>query len=173
MKQIGRFIELLFVLNLFTISTGCNHNLLIPMDNIPNLGIPIDQFNIIINTKTVSPSNSKYFKFGETIYLDIHPLSDETIAFDTDFGHQIFRFEDDQWIEIDNLMIYPPIQGYFYLSPDSKDPFSKIARSAVSPNIQNSTEAMIIRIFTIGYIYRDGKVTNEKTGAWVDVNLVP
>ena len=83
----------------------------------------------------------------------------------------MFIYEENQWVEIANFMKYP--DGYLVLSSLGDNPFSKYGAPAVDPILPDTSKPVTIRIILVGNIYRDGQITDEKTAAYIDVELKP
>lgn len=139
---------------------------------LPDLGIPADEINkrIIIR----APVGINSFRTNSIMYIEIklisHEVKDE-LAFNSDFGTRLYINQDGQWIEIKNNMQYTGGESQYFLSPTDKEvrPFV----NTVLPNLSDYNKTVDLWIFVIGNIVKNGRVTNNKTGAYIEVELKP
>ena len=82
----------------------------------------------------------------------------------------MFFYDNDHWVAVANLMKYP--EGYLIL-PQGNDNPVKFGVVEVVPILPDIHESITLRIILIGKIYRDGEITNEESGAYIDVVLHP
>lgn len=151
---------------LIILLVGCNNQQTLP--STPDLGIPIGEFNTRI--RLMVPEGWNTYKINEVVGINVDNFSTDKIAFGYDYGARIFKLEDQKWIEIPNLEKYP--EGYFILMPSQGNPLKQGAAS-VFPVLNDSKEAVTLRIVLIGNIYRDDQITDEQTAGYIDVRLTP
>jgi hypothetical protein len=160
-----------FVINIFVITACHPRSTQSELLQLPNIGISVDEMNKRITMRAPVEINS--FKTNSVVMLEIKLISKGTkdgIAFDPDYGTRLFTKIDGQWEEIKNSMIYPG-NGYFYLSPSGGGIQSNL--HAVTPELSDKGKTMNVWIFVIGHIMINDQVTNEKTGAYIEVELKP
>ena len=116
------------------------------------------------------PETINTFKTKESINLVIKVISSDQIWFKSDYGVRLFVYEDAKWDEVGNDENYPT--GNIILSPADNDAF-KNGATVIWPRLPDSTKPVTIRIILVGNVYRDGKMTNEVTAGYIDVNLKP
>jgi len=151
------------------VTTACISTASIPGDEMPDIGIPESMMNTKI--KLEAPDYLNSFTIGETIDLTAEVIANDQVAFAHDYGARMFIYEEPQWVEIANFMKYP--DGYLVLTPSSDDSFSKYGAPAVDPILPDTSKPVTVRIILVGNIYRDGQITDEKTAAYIDVELKP
>lgn len=117
-----------------------------------------------------APAGWNTNKIGDITRLLVNVIGKESISFSSDFGARIFLLEDQKWIEVENLMEYPP--GTFLLSPSEGNLRKQVATS-LAANLPDIDHEVKIRIFLIGNVYRDGQITDESTAAYIDLELNP
>lgn len=151
---------------LVVLHSGCNvHTSIAPM---PDIGVSENEMNTQIHLETPSAINT--FRIGEPISISVDVTSTHQIAFPFDNIVRIFVLKEKQWVEVPNLTKYP--QGYLVLSP-SKDSQLNTGVVPIFPVLSETNKEVLVRIILIGYIYRERKVTDEQTMAYIDVKLKP
>lgn len=159
-------LPILTVLCLLMLTTAC---VLQPdVENVPDVDIPVDELNSQVSV--FAPKGWNTFKINDPIELEIYVTGNEKIIFPPDFGIKTFLYDNGEWIEVVETVpiTYPP--GDVILPPSNGNPFmTGVARSF--PILSDASEPTLLRIFVFGHIYRDGKATDEKVGAYVDVIL--
>lgn len=139
---------------------------------LPDIGITIDEINTRIAIRAPDGINS--FRTNSVVYLEIKLISSSSkdeVAFNSDFGARLFIVQGGQWVEIKNSAIYVAGNGYLFLSPGGGPMQSYV--SGVKPDLPNVNSTIIVRMVITGYIVKNAQVTDEKTGAYVDVKLNP
>ena len=129
-------------------------------------GVNVDENNW--NTSFVlrdDPALLNTHKNGETLFLRIDNLSDETIVFPDDFGVKVITNDGQNWIGIQNNIYYT---GPKYL-PIRKDyPLGLII--TVLPYIPDLPSSTTIRIIIVGYAENNDK---DQLGSYLDIMLNP
>ena len=159
----NRYITILLIFTL----VACTPNL---PRSIPNdIGIPPEELNQKISL--LAPKGWNTFKVNESVTIEIINKSKDNILFDANFGTRMFVYEKDTWKEISDKMINVSNED-IVLKPIEIDPTGSVANSLLPElgNIENST---FLRIFVIGYGYKDGVKTDKKVGGFIDINLMP
>jgi hypothetical protein len=153
---------------LLLLITACKDQPSIPAGVMPDIGISAKEMNTKV--QLTAPDGWNTFKIGDVIGLDVGVMSEEQIAFPPDYGARMFIYENNQWKEVANFMTYP--EGSIILSP-RKGNYLNDGSANLDPMLTDATHPVTLRIILVGNIYRDGQVTNEKTAAYIDVNLTP
>lgn len=159
-------LPILGVLFALTLTTACV--LQLDLENVPDVDIPVEDLNSQVSV--FAPKGWNTFKVNEPIELEIYVTGSEKVIFPPDFGVKTFLYDNGEWIEVVETVpiTYPP--GDVILPPSNGNPF--MAGGARSfPILLDASDPTLLRIFVFGYIYRDGKATDEKVGAYVDVIL--
>ena len=139
-------------------------------EDMPEIGIPVESLNSQVNA--FAPKGWNTFKVGDPITLEIYVIGNEEIIFPPDFGIRTFLYRDGNWTEVVESVPVAYSHGDVILSPYRGNLF--VSGTAVAfPILQNANDLMLLRIFVSGHIYRNGKATDEKVGAYVDVILHP
>lgn len=152
---------------LFTLTLSCTKS---PRTDksMPDVGIPSTEFNKKIQLTV--PETINTFKTKESINVVIKVISSDQIRFKSDYGVRLFVYEDTKWEEIGNDENYPA--GNIILSSADNDAF-KNGATVIWPHLPDTTKPVTIRIILIGNVYRGGKMTNEVTAGYIDVNVKP
>lgn len=161
----------LYISTLIIFSASCGNGAPLSTESFPDIPIPINELNTKIRVEAAENFNS--FLIGDSIGLDIELISNEVVAFPINLGARLFIYEDHTWIEVGNSVSYPAVDGYIFLLRANDDPFSKFTSTTVKPILPNPNEPVTVRIFIIGNIYQNEQITDEQTGAFVDVRLTP
>jgi hypothetical protein len=163
-----RFAYIVSTYLLLLLVTACKAKPAIPADAMPDIGIPAEEMNTKLHL--TAPNGWNSFKIGDVIGLNVEGTSEDQIAFPPDYGARMFVYQNGQWKEIANFMTYP--EGLIILSPRKGNVFND-GTADLAPIFTNTTNPVTLRIILVGSIYRDGKVTAEKTAGYIDVNLTP
>lgn len=164
MKQCKQLIGLVILMSSLL---ACRANVNRPS---PDVGMPIQEMNKRIMFRT--PDELNNFKTNNIILLEVslkNKDSQDQVAFKSDFGARLFILQDGKWVEVKNEVTYKQGDGYLFL-PTPKNTYPYWV-PGVKPALPNPNQAISIRIYVIGFICKDGKVTEEKTGAYLDVDL--
>jgi len=118
----------------------------------------------------IAPEGWNSFKTGEWITFDIRNVSENQITTGPDFGARIFIFTNGAWIEVENKA------GYEYelltLEPSDDWYADKMVATSVIPDLPDNSVPYDIRIFLIGDLMENGKVS-KKVGSYIDLRLSP
>jgi hypothetical protein len=154
---------------------------------IPDLGISSEYLNRYLEIKPVPDFNK--FRFAESIVLSITARTDVEVK--VNFGNtRIFVFDEklNDWREIkDNGFSGTGIFSGADLLPESssKPPDVILSKSCVSnhckqtetfgvdPDVQNNGKSVDVLVVVSGHIYKNGIMTDQKTGAYVIFTLRP
>jgi hypothetical protein len=162
------YILLIFLAIMLIPISACDNNTPGSTNDMPDIGIPPDEFNKKV--KLFAPDGWNTFRIGDSVALEVEVVGDEQIAFAPDYGARLFIYEKNQWLEVANFTNYP--EGIFILSP-ANDDYLKLGAIGVKPILPDPNKAVMLRIILVGNIYRDGKITDEVTAAYIDVDLKP
>jgi hypothetical protein len=135
---------------------------------IPDIGLPETEMNSRIIAFVPKGWNS--FKTSDIVMLSVRVLTKEMIAFTQDMDANLFILKDNQWLKIGNSMGYN--QRYVIVDPAGNGDYED-GSVGVSPEIPNPKIATTLLIIITGRIYKEGKITDHKTAAYVIVNLKP
>lgn len=163
-----RFVNIIGISLLLLFVTACRDQPSIPAGTMPDIGIPAEEMNTKV--QLTAPDGWNTFKIGDVIGLDVGIISEDQIAFSPDYGARMFTYQDGHWKEIANFMTYP--EGSIILSPRHGN-YLNDGAADIDPILPDTTNSLTLRIILVGNIYRDGHVTDEKTAAYIDVNLTP
>lgn len=150
---------------------ACSSRPSLPKNETPDIGIPKEVMNTVFQVSAPKALNT--FNIGDEVTLEVKVVSSEQVAFERDMGARMFIFDANQWIEVQNSVSYDYLEPKDYVFvPYADNPFN-LGMAVIEPVLQNTSKAMTVRIFLVGSIYQDGRKTNEKAAAYVDVNLRP
>jgi len=151
----------------FLFTTSCQYSGY--PNSFPVHDIPIDNINTYI--QIYLPYGWNDFLIGGPLAIGIDNISDETIAFPADYNIQSYFYSDDKWTLIDKHHI-ERLDGYLIMKPSKGDP-SKTLGAVIYPIIENTRDPIDLRVVITGNIFRNGKPTDIKVGAFTDVTLYP
>lgn len=116
-----------------------------------------------------APDGLNTFNINEPVGLAIEVIGSDQVIFARDFGSRIFRYSDGEWVEVENV----PTEwgeGSFLVSPSHGDPM-EWAGTEVYPWFDEAVSKARLRVVVQGWRYRDGAPTDERVGAFVDIEL--
>jgi hypothetical protein len=131
------------------------------------LGVPESEINSQIRLS--APEGWNNYKSGDAITLLIEVIGKNQVIFPNDYGARVFIPSNHEWVEVKNSMRYPDNKYLLSFSNDR----TKHGSTSVLPVLPDLNKSTTVRIFIIGNIYRDGKVTEERTAGFIDVDLRP
>jgi len=150
------------LLLIFTFLSACHNS---AKDFLPGISLPIENMNtsfVIVDDPVIGNSH----KNGEILTLVIRNLTDKTIVFPNDYNLNLFVFQNQSWIPIQNRFLYT---GNNQLLPPSKVfPLGMVA--VAYPYIPNLVKSIDVRIVMIGH-YENSNA--EEVGAYLDLILQP
>lgn len=154
-----------FVLSLFL--TSCLA--LSPPKGMPDVGIPEEALNRRI--RLLAPEGLNTFKTNSRIRLVVEVIGSEGIFFPADYGITPFRYDDGEWVQVDEVPttyargdgVLPPSQGNILLT----------GTASTVPILPETDRPVLLRVFVFGRVFRNGMVTDEVEGAYIDVVLRP
>lgn len=138
-----------------------------PIENLPDVGIPYNKLNK--DLYLTAPIGWNTFKTSDPIAINIKVTSSNTIVFQPDFGVRIFLEKNDSWDEIFDDTKRPG--GLIHLSPESS--WQDYSSIVLYPDPFDRNDKTKLRIYIIGKVYRNGQITDELVGSYVDINLTP
>lgn len=154
----------------FLMISTCRRDIESLPGELPDVGLTETETNSRIQL-TVPEGLGNSYKNRDALNIIVNVVSNDQIIFGTDFGARIFTYENEAWKEIENRAIYTN-PSKILLSTARDDPF-KLGLAGIAPYVDGLSEEIPIRIFLIGNIYQNGKETDRKTGAYIDVVLSP
>jgi hypothetical protein len=131
------------------------------------IDLPLEELNTRV--KLIAPRGWNSYKLGDVVSIAIQVTSEDAISFSY-ADIKLYFINGGIWTEIDNLFVY---QGeYIVVQPLEGNPFNT-ADLGILPDIQNYEDSTTLRIILIGNIIRNNQVTDDITGAYIDVVLNP
>ncbi|MEW6568432.1 MAG: hypothetical protein AB1449_09770 [Chloroflexota bacterium] len=135
----------------------------------PAVELPTDELNqqVILS----APPGLNTFKINSGVRLLVEVTGSETIIFPADFGIRPFRYENEEWVEVEQVPT-TYAHGDVVLPPSEGNPLvTGVAHTF--PILPDTDRPVLLRIFVFGHVYRDGTATNEEVGGYIDVVLEP
>ena len=141
---------------------------LIPTDEMPDVGIPTESLNKNIYLR--APDEWNDFKTESFIRILVNVATEDAIIFPYNFGVRIFIF-DNGWTEIENTGTYLSLDN-ITIAPGMD--FLSGGIVTLMPDLDDYSQPVLLRVFVIGNILRDEKMTGEVVGSYItsDVELV-
>jgi hypothetical protein len=133
----------------------------------PNIGIAVQNGKYL---EVIAPNGWNSFKTDDSISLEIRNISKSQITAAPDFGARIFVLADNEWIEVENKIVYK--NAPFTLEPtENYDPM-KTAATIVRPELFDYSITSKIRIFIVGTLIENGKEP-KKVASYIDLTVSP
>lgn len=106
----------------------------------------------------------------QPIFLLLENISLETIQMPPDYGNKVLLFQEKNinWLSIANSTEYLS-KDNILLNP--KNQFRSGTALSVTPTYEGIEDLITVRVVLIGQILKDGKATDQKVGAFADVEL--
>jgi hypothetical protein len=158
-----------FILLLFG-AIGCQQKSVAPP--MPDVGVSPQEMNKRFTVQ--APRGINTFRTKDIVQLAIKLIPNDPqdqLAFQYNLGARLFIEQKDQWVEIKNAVNYRQDTGKIILSPS--DPWGNSNGAFFKPALPDVTKTTVVRFILIGNIIKNGDVTEEKTGAYIDVTLKP
>ena len=149
------------------IGAGCSTGTAATPVGMPEVGLPTEAIDAQI--RVWAPEGLNTFKINQPIGLAVEVLGSEQVIFARDFGNRMFQYANEEWREVENV----PTdwgEGSFLLSPSNGDPM-EWQETEVFPWFGETDSPILLRLFVIGHVYRQGATTDDAVGAYVDVIL--
>ena len=135
-------------------------------DSMPNLAREIDNTTLNTSIKVSIQKGVNSFKLDDTIQLSIDNLSDKFWYLSITEDILIFRYENDQWIEVQDKTT--TLGGTEFML-DAAGNFPKdIMMVSIAPDL-NLDNPVALRIF----VFAHDEFGENSTGAFIDVYLKP
>jgi hypothetical protein len=113
------------------------------------------------------------YRNNSPLSLIIEVISDDQIAFSKDFGARIYIYDHDMWIEIKNNMEYAEeTENGYILSPIKAD-HSNSGIVNLAPFYPDISQKLQMKIIISGHVYKDGQITSQITGGFINLTLKP
>jgi hypothetical protein len=157
--------SLLYVTIILLSLFGCEKKTEMSAELLSELGVPASEINTRLNLSAPAGLNTQ--KVGDIISIIVKVTSEDQVAFAKDFGARMFVNSNQKWIEVQNFMGYQDTKTLL----SRKD--GEFGEADLSPVLPDPLKATTVRIFLVGNIFRDGKVTDQKTAGYIDINLTP
>lgn len=152
------------------LGVSCKFGGLSPKDVAFNKIIALNEMNSKLEFIALDTKDNPY-RIGTSIALGLKNLTDFTIIFPSDYGLQIYVFQDNEWSRIDNLMQYIP-EGNRQISPTGPDSPGQTGVDFF-PDVPNSDKPIEIRVVIQGIVYVGEMPTEEQASAYIDIVLQP
>ena len=96
--------------------------------------------------------------------------SDEEIWFPPGYGTILLTYsqDDNKWEEVENLVTY--LGNGDTIEPQQSEGSNWVAVASVAPAL-DFNDVSLLRVLIVGHVVRDGTVTEETVGGYVDVEL--
>lgn len=151
------------------IVVGCSSN---NFPNIPETGIPVEHLNKDLKLIALPAFNT--FKIGESINLELRLVSNLKVEVSPESGTQLFSLnsETNEWQqvqEVPDLGVFEP--QTFILSLEDNG-INEISVS-LYPSLPISTKPIDLLIIVIGNVIQEGRISDQKVGAYIIVKLKP
>jgi hypothetical protein len=103
------------------------------------------------------------------IDIDVENISVDAIWFEPGCGARIWIYDEvkGKWTEVRDKIVNSGVGTV--VEPKGKEPSRTLA--GVEPDLPQGNDPITIRVTVMGKVYRDGKITDEDVGGWVDVTL--
>lgn len=163
----------LTILIFLAMMTSCSiHS--IPDNEMPELGFPVEEANRDLELYSFTGYDNSY-KNSDILTLLIKVKSDYPIHFPMDYGTRIFIYKEEQWLEIQNNMVYPTVEQYGgeNILPPSEDNILKEDLYAAAPYYSDLEKATPARLIVVGNIIENEKTTDELSVGYFDFVLYP
>lgn len=135
----------------------------------PDVGVPEELLNQKI--RLLAPEGLNTFEINSRIWVVVEVVGSEDILFPPDYGITPYWYDDGKWVQVmevpatyaDGDIILPPSQGNILLT----------GTASTVPILSETDEPAYLRVFVFGQVMRDGVVTDEVEGAYIDIVLRP
>lgn len=159
----------ILILAIFALTVaGCNTGLS-AQDAAFNKIVPMDGMNSKLEFIALD-SKADPYKIGTSISLGLKNLSKNRIIFPSDYGLQLYTYQDDEWIRVDNVMQYFP-EGNRQISPEGPDSPGQTA-IGFFPKLIDMGKPISLRVVIQGIVYEGDNPTNEAASAYIDIILL-
>lgn len=170
--KLSLFRQLLILIILAMLSSCSVHP--IPDNEMPELDFLVEEANRDLELYSSTGYGNSY-KNSEILTLLIKVKSDYPIHFPMDYGTRIFIYKEEQWIEIQNNMVYPTVEQYGgeNILPPSEDNILKEGFFQAVPYYTDLEKALPVRLIIVGNIIENGRITDELSVGYFDFVLNP
>jgi len=135
----------------------------------PDVGVPEEALNRKI--RLLAPEGLNTFEINSSIAVVVEVVGSEDILFPPDYGITLFRYDDGEWAQVQEVpatythgdVILPPSQGNILLT----------GTAVTTPILPETDKVVLVRVFVFGRVMREGVVTDDVEGAYIDVVLRP
>jgi len=131
----------------------------------PVEGVPPQNVNSYV--RIYLPNGWDYDEIGDPIVIKIENISDEILIFPRNFNSQSYLYSDYGWILQEKITDIG--EGYVMICP-SKEGSLENAVEVFFP-ILDFDNSINLRVVITGHVFRNGKPTNTRVGAYTDVRL--
>jgi len=148
------------------------------LPDIPDIGIHPDALNKDLQIEIIPSFNS--FKIGEPISILVHLISDIEIETSPNFNARMFTMdtETSSWQEVSEISSHGIIKIPDEMKTSSivlslKDNSVRELSVSLYPDLPNRTRPVDLLIIVTGNVIQNGRVSDQKVGAFIIVRLKP
>ena len=131
--------------------------------------VPVDEWNRSLEVNLPEPP--RYIGSAYVVDALLMNRSSNDVSFGPGYGARalVYSGETGAWSEVDNSMNYQGEGEVLVprLAPDS----NWVAQVTIIPDISSSADGDILRIVVVGEVVSGGLTTDEKVGAYADIEL--
>ncbi len=135
----------------------------------PDVEVPEEALNRKI--RLLTPEGLNTFEINSRISVVVEVVGSQAILFPPDYGITLFRYDDGEWAQVQEVpatyahgdVVLPPSQGNVLLT----------GIASAFPVLSQTDKPVLLRVFGFGRVMREGVVTDEVEGAYIDVVLRP
>ena len=139
-----------------------------PLPKVDEIEILPEELNNRISL--TAPTGWNDFKIGSEVVISIVNVSNDMIIFEPNYGIRIFLYDEEgEWIEVEDQLTDLNTDDII-LRPIKIDP-TATGTTVIRPKLVSEAKELTLRVYVVGYVYKDHKKTQEKTGAFIDIVL--
>jgi hypothetical protein len=167
-----KIIKSLLQFMLFLSIASCSNQSATPPTDFQFYGISPEELNTRVRVTAPSGLGNTY-RNNSRLSLVVEVITDDQIAFSKDYDARIYIYDHNKWIEIKNVMEYAEeLEKGEILSPIKSDPFNSGVIS-LAPFYPDIKQKLPMKIIISGHIYKDGQITSQITGGFINLTLNP
>jgi len=160
--------KILYLAILAIAIAGCNAGLS-PQNAAFNKIISLDGMNTKLEFIALDSEDDPY-KIGTSVKLGLKNLSENRIIFPSDYGLQLYTFQNGEWIRVDNKAQYFP-EGNTQISPEGPD-LPGQTTIGFFPDLIDMGKSTSLRVVIQGIVYEGDNPTDEEASAYIDIILL-
>ncbi len=120
----------------------------------------------------LSPEKPIY-EGGEDVFLLLESISDSSVIFPAGYNFQLLQFDtgEGKWVEKENHAQYLPLDGRKIFGKNNPNNIGYAQKFIpINPIVNEKTS---LRVALHGHIYKDGVETEQCSGAFTDIVVLP